>query len=521
MRLIFKCAKYVLAKPACGSRCHTSALSLQNLGSPQCLGLPGGYGLEVLAADPRAEFRSQGDSLPLLRAGFCVEVFLRLGQFEKPAVTMHSQSPSSRFVAGWPQTWNRDSWPFMLWCMVGAFGAYFCMYGLRKPFTVHAYDGLQAWGMDLKASLIVFQVIGYTLSKMIGIRVISQTSPENRARGILGLTLVAWLALLGFAATPLPGAVLFLFLNGLMLGMVFGLVLGFLEGRRMTECLAAGLCASFILADGVTKSVGAWLILKGVPPMWMPFAAGAVFMIPLGGFVWMLGRIPPPDARDQAERQQRLPMQAEDRRRYLKHHAPVLGLLCLAYLLITLTRSLRGDFATELWRELGETTTPGLFSYSELWVALVIMLGSGLFSLYRDNRRALMHALVACMLGLGLLLGCALALRTGRIGAFPFMVLTGMGLYFPYVLVHTTLFERMMALTRDRGNLGFLMYLADSAGYLGYVALMLVRRLLPFPEQSLAFFVLLITVVGVIGILCFALAQHHFRRILPVKPVLK
>jgi Family of unknown function (DUF5690) len=36
--------------------------------------------------------------------------------------------------------------------------------------------------------------------------------------------------------------------------MVFGLILGFLEGRRHTEALTAGLCASFILADGTSKS---------------------------------------------------------------------------------------------------------------------------------------------------------------------------------------------------------------------------------------------------------------------------
>ena len=36
--------------------------------------------------------------------------------------------------------------------------------------------------------------------------------------------------------------------------LVFGLVLGFLEGRRMTEAFVAGLCASFILADGITTT---------------------------------------------------------------------------------------------------------------------------------------------------------------------------------------------------------------------------------------------------------------------------
>jgi hypothetical protein len=57
--------------------------------------------------------------------------------------------------------------------------------------------------------------------------------------------------------------------------------------------------------------------------------------------------------------------------------------------------------------------------------------------------------------------------------AFPFMVLVGLGLYLPYVAVHTTVFERLLAMTRDRGNVGFLLYVADSFGYLGYVAVML------------------------------------------------
>jgi len=56
------------------------------------------------------------------------------------------------------------------------------------------------------------------------------------------------------------------------------------------------------------------------------------------------------------------------------------------------------------------------------------------------------------------------------------MVLVGTGLYLPYVAVHATVFERLIALTRDRANLGFLMYLADSAGYLGVCGVMLARR---------------------------------------------
>lgn len=68
------------------------------------------------------------------------------------------------------------------------------------------------------------------------------------------------------------------------------------------------------------------------------------------------------------------------------------------------------------------------------------------------------------------------------------MVLIGLGLYLPYVAVHTTIFERLIAMTRDRGNIGYLMYLADAFGYLGYVAVMFGKGAFPFAGGFLSFF---------------------------------
>lgn len=421
----------------------------------------------------------------------------------KPGTT----HPRSRFN---PASWSHHGTPFALWCMVAAFGAYFCMYGIRKPFTATSYEGMHAFGTDLKSVLVIVQVVGYMLSKFIGIKVIAEMPPQKRVHGILILTSVALACLLGFALVPVPYSVIFLFGNGLMLGMVFGLVLGFLEGRRMTELLAAGLCASFILADGVTKSVGAWLLEMGMQETWMPFCAGALFMIPLGGFLWMLQQIPLPDDTDQKERQQRVLMNAEDRRRYFLHYAPGLVAIVIAYLLITLIRSLRADFAPEIWKGLGVESTPELFSTSEMWIALGIMICSGFFSLYRNNRSALFHALVVCMLGLGLLPLNLIALKQAWISPFWFMVLIGLGLYLPYVLVHTTLFERIMAVTPDKGNIGYLMYLADSMGYLGYVVLMVLKNKLPVPEDPLAFYQMLCWLVGLFGVAAFAVGFCYF-----------
>ncbi len=426
---------------------------------------------------------------------------------------LQSQEPK-----GWnPATWSPNGTPFTIWCITAAFGAYFCMYGIRKPFTATTYEGMTAFGMELKSVLIITQVFGYMLSKFIGIKVIAELPPHKRVRGILLLTSVALACLLGFALIPAPVSVVFLFGNGLMLGMVFGLVLGFLEGRRMTELLAAGLCASFILADGVTKSVGAWMIEQGVSDTWMPVAAGTVFMLPLLVFLWMLSRIPEPSSTDQSERQTRVQMNGSDRRRYFMHYAPGLSAIILSYLLITLIRSIRGDFAPEIWKGLGVETSPELFSISEMWIALGIMVCSGVFSFYRNNRKALSHSITTCILGLGLIPASLVALAQNWISPFWFMVLIGLGLYLPYVLVHTTLFERIMAVTPDKGNIGYLMYLADSIGYLGYVILMLFKDSLPAQGNTLTFFTKLCWLVGLFGIGSFFLAWYYFRMKLPRK----
>ncbi len=365
------------------------------------------------------------------------------------------------------------------WCVLAAFGSYACMYGFRKPFTAGSYaDGAGLAEFDLKALLVSSQVLGYTLSKILGIRVVSAMAAAHRARTILLLIGIAYLALLGFALTPAPWSAAFLFVNGLPLGMVYGLVLGFLEGRRQTELFVAGQCASFILADGITKSVGRGLLDAGVTEQWMPFVAGTVFLAPLSVFVWMLQRIPAPTDEDVTARSRRVPMTARDRLVMLRRHGLALVIILVAYLLVTVLRSLRADFAPEIWAGLGVDAKPSIFTASEFWVALGIMLANGLMVLVRSNARALFIALVTSLLGLltaGLAVG---SVSRGSLSPFAFMVLLGFGLYVPYVAVHTTIFERIVALTRERANIGFLMYVADSVGYLAYAALTLSPGLL-------------------------------------------
>ena len=390
---------------------------------------------------------------------------------------------------------------FVLWCMVAAFITYFSMYAFRKPFTVAKYDDLVFWGVGYKVILLFSQIGGYAISKFIGIKVISEMTPSRRAISILVLVGIAHLALLPYAVSPYWLKPVFLFCNGLPLGMVFGCVFAFLEGRRVTEVLAAGLCASFIMASGSVKSVGSALMTYyEVSQFWMPFLTGALFWPTLLLGVWMLEQIPKPTEEDMKSRFKRSPINAEERQSFFSKYRTGLIVLVLIVVMMTLFRSVRDDYAAEIWGGFG-LKKPEVFAQSETIVAVVVLALSALVVLIRGNYRAFqigMGIVAASFAGASFLT----AMNWNRTSwaessAFWFMVFLGISLYTPYVLFHTTIFERMLATVRQKANIGYLLYLGDCAGYMSTVILMIVVNVIF--QKELNFVALLLWLAMIIS----------------------
>jgi len=390
---------------------------------------------------------------------------------------------------------TKRPWLLNYWAVIAAFGTYFCMYMFRKPFAASSYSEAVMSDWDQKTMLVSAQLIGYLISKVIGVQIVSEVSRENRAMVLLGLILSSHMALLLFAVIPAPFHIIAIFLNGLPLGIVFGLVLGFLEGRRMTEALTAGLCASFILAGGFSKTIGQWVLAflsdtlslsTIVAERWMPFIAGLLFIVPLLISVWMLAQIPLPTDRDIVSRSKRNPMNRADRMNLLRNYGIGIGSVAVLYFLTTILRCLRDDFAPEILLGMGATVKPSAYSTIDLSVATFVLVINGLSVLVQNNKRALLMSFGISFLGFVIIV-CSLLLQSNAlISPVSFMVMVGAGLYLPYVAIHTTVFERMIALTRDRGNIGFLMYVVDSLGYCGYVVMMIVRNFQPKSDASSA-----------------------------------
>ena len=153
-----------------------------------------------------------------------------------------------------------------------AFSAYFFVYAFRKPFTAATFPGLNFAGtsIELKTAFATSQVIGYTLAKYLGIKICSEASRSRRAWFIGGLILAAEAAMVLFAVLPVQWKVAAMFLNGLPLGIVWGLMVRYLEGRRASDILLAGLSCSFIVASGAFKDIGRAVMAGYTPPASYP-----------------------------------------------------------------------------------------------------------------------------------------------------------------------------------------------------------------------------------------------------------
>lgn len=400
----------------------------------------------------------------------------------------HMRAPSA--VSRWL---DRAPAPlFTAYVVMAAFSTYFCMYAFRKPFAVGTFEGEVALplagALSLKSLYVIAQVLGYAASKFLGIKVVSEMPAGRRALAIVGLVGASEVALLLFGVVPAPWAAVCLVLNGLPLGMIWGLVFGFVEGRQTSDLMGAGLASSFIVASGFVKTVGKWLMERGVSETWMPAATGALFFPLLLLFVLMLAQVPPPTAADEAARTKRAPMDATARRRFFRAYAPGLVALVALYVLLTAYRDFRDNFAREIWDALGYADTPTILTTAELPVAFGALVAVGLVMAVRENRKALMvvHGL---MFGAAILLGVStLLFALGLLDPAVWMIAVGLGLYVGYVPFNCVLFDRLIAAVGSVATAGFLIYVADAFGYLGSVALLLYRDLVQPDLSWLDFF---------------------------------
>ncbi|MHB1147338.1 MAG: DUF5690 family protein [Lutibacter sp.] len=368
--------------------------------------------------------------------------------------------------------------------IIASFGLYFCMYAFRKPFTIATFEAISYWGIDYKILLIIAQVLGYMLSKFIGIKIISELKPKSRGMLLVGMIFFAEMALLLFAVTPQPYNIIFMFFNGLPLGMIWGIVFSYLEGRRFTEILGVALSSSFIVSSGFVKTIGKFVMDDWhISEYWMPFVTGSLFILPLLFFIFLLEKLPNPDKEDQLLKTKRIPLTSKKRKKIFLKFAFPISILVIFYVMLTAFRDFRDNFARELWDTLGYQDSSSIYTTAEIPIAIAVLIMLGSLGFIKNNMKAFVMYHYLLLLGT-ILIGISTWLfQIQYISPFAWMSLIGFGLYICYVPFGCIFFDRMVAVFKIKGNAGFLIYIADSFGYLGSMLVLLYKN---FGQPSLS-----------------------------------
>ncbi|WP_278351837.1 DUF5690 family protein [Chryseobacterium gleum] len=394
-----------------------------------------------------------------------------------------------------------------------AFGVYFCMYGFRKPFTVASFEGLSYFGVDYKILIIIAQAVGYFISKFIGIKFISELKPQKRITYLFSFIAVAELALLGFAAVPAPYNIIFMLINGIPLGMIWGIVFSYIEGRKTTEIIGLFLCSSFVVSSGFTKSVGKFLMDNfSVSEFWMPFSAGLIFIIPLILFGLLLERIPKPSEEDILLKNKRQPLNGSERKALIQQFFVPIVCIIFLYISLTVLRDFRDNFNREIWDGLNFTFDSSIFTLTEIPIAVMVLVILSFMVKVKNNKKAFAYyhyILFAGILTVGL---STYLFQQGSLSPFLWMTVSGFGMYICYIPFNGIYFDRMIAAFEIKGNVGFLIYIVDSFGYLGSVLILLYKNFGSAQTSWLHFYIQLNYIITIAVFVLSVIAFLAFRK---------
>lgn len=398
-----------------------------------------------------------------------------------------------------------------LYAALVSFGTYVFVFGFRKSFTVCTFDGMTFGPIAYKTALVISQMLGYLLAKFYGIRFISGMQKVNRYKIIFLLTGIAWAAWLFFAVVPAPYNVIFLFINGFPLGMLWGVVFSYVEGRKSTDFIGAALAVSFIFSAGWVKSVGGWLMLQfHLTEFWVPFCTGLVFALPLVICVYGLEKVPPPSLEDELLRAQRIPMTGADRKSLLLAYLPGIIAFVVIYLFATIFRDIRDNFSADMWKEMGYGSKPEVFTQTEIPITIFILILMSAVVVLKNSFKALMVAHIFILFGF-IIAGTSTYFFTHQLLApFWWMLWVGLGLYLVYIPFNSIFFDRLIAAFSMKGNVGFFIYLADSVGYVGSVGVMLFKEGMKVQLKWTPFFSQSVMILSLVGVFITLYAMYYF-----------
>jgi Family of unknown function (DUF5690) len=312
--------------------------------------------------------------------------------------------------------------------------------------------------MTLKTTLILAQLLGYMSSKFIGIKVTSEA--KGRQDYILLLLCLASesaLILFGILGTYAPDwSFIAIFFNGLPLGMVWGLVVSYFEGRGGSDFMLVCLCLSFIVGSGAVKDIALALLDAGYSQFWVPAIEGAMFSV-----LWLLcvvglNQLPPPSTKEMQDRGERISMNHQMRLDYYLAFWPGLLALWVGAMCLTAYRDYRDSFAVEIFEDMGYDVIPGTLTKTEVIIAGILLIPIASLVFIKNNMRAFEMSMAFLVGGAVILLVTVSSYMASPFNGTSYYIVTGLGSYLGYVPYNSVLYERLIAALREPCTVSYL-----------------------------------------------------------------
>lgn len=404
---------------------------------------------------------------------------------------------------------------FILWAGGAALLSYSLVYALRKPFTAASFENAEFFDMDYKVVVTISQILGYVVSKFIGIKFISELQSEERFKFILTSVLLAEASLILFGLLSTPFNVAAMFLNGLSLGCMWGVIFSFIEGRRVTDILASLLGVSMVISSGTAKSVGLYVMNHlHVSEFWMPALIGAVALPLLLLLGWALNKLPEPNKEDIAMKSERETLNSKQRWELFKSYMPFLSMLFIANIAIVVLRDIKEDFLVNIIDV--SAYSPWLFAQIDSVVTLIILGIFGLMVLVKDNLKVLSVLFGLIIAGMIVMSVVSFGQQQLRLSPVIWLFIQSLCLYIAYLTFQTIFFDRFIACFRIRGNVGFFIVTTDFLGYTGTVLVLVLKE---FCNPDIDWAVFYNQFAGYVGIFCcvtfvcsFVYLHQRFRK---------
>ena len=269
---------------------------------------------------------------------------------------------------------------------------------------------------------------------------------------ILISIVLAEASLILFGLLPAPYNIGAMFLNGLSLGCMWGIIFSFIEGRRMTDILASLLGVSMVISSGTAKSM----------------------------------------------KSKRETLNGKQRWDIFKNFMPFLTLLFIANVVLTILRDIKEDFLVKII-DVSQYSS-WMFAQVDSVVTIIILVIFGLMVFVRSNLKALSILLGLIIISMVVMVVVSFGYEQLQLNAIVWLFIQSLCLYLAFLTFQTIFFDRFIACFKIRGNVGFFIAMNDFLGYTGTVIVLAVKEFFSPDINWTTFYNLM---AGYVGVICF------------------